>query len=109
MHRISFGKSTILAHVTMFMVSGLSIEELRRRRFVAREMDLREARLSVSERVVGGGGVVEGSCGCADLKMDESLFSRRSLVLLLLLIVRLLKRDAVVLRLAANRFVRGMS
>ncbi len=108
MHRISFGKSTILAHVTMFMVSGLSIEELRRRRFVAREIDLSEARLSVRERVVGGGGVVEGSCGSADLRMDESLFSRRSLVLLLL-IVRLLKRAAVVLRLAANRFVRGMS
>ncbi len=107
MHRISFGKSTILAHVTMFMVSGLSIEELRRRRFVPREIDLSEARLSVRERVVGGGGVVEGSCGSADLRMDESLFSRRSLVLLL--IVRLLKRAAVVLRLAANRFVRGMS
>jgi hypothetical protein len=107
MHRISFGKSTILAHVTMFMVSGLSIEELRRRRFVPREIDLSEARLSVSERVVGGIGVVDDSCGSADLKMDESLFSRRSLVLLL--IVRLLKRDAVVFRLAANRFVRGMS
>ena len=106
MHRISFGKSTIFAHVTMFMVSGLSIEELRRRRFVPREIDLSEARLSVSERVVGGGGVMDDSCG-SDLKMDESLFSRRSLVLLL--IVRLLKRDAVVFRLAANRFVRGMS
>ena len=56
------------------MLSGLSIDELRRRRFVAREMDLSEARLSVSETVIEGGGV--GVSGWSvDLRMDVSLFS----------------------------------